>query len=86
MRLGGLIKRSHMVPMDPKGFDFCAKKLGKIQIFEFLGTKMPISRALLGPNGANFDTRTVGVSENFRSLAQDVLRYFGIMIISKNGP
>ena len=65
MRLGGLIKWSHMVLMDPQCFDFCAKKLGKIQIFDFLGTKMPISQALLGQNGRDFNTRTVGVWDKF---------------------
>ena len=45
----------------PKVNKIPLKKLGKIQIFVFLGTKMPIARALLGPNGRNFDTRTVGV-------------------------
>ena len=45
----------------PRVKKICFKKLGKIQIFVFLGTKMPIARALLGPNGRNFDTRTVGV-------------------------
>ena len=45
----------------PKVNKISLKKLGKIQIFVFLGTKMPIARALPGPNGQNFDTRTVGV-------------------------
>ena len=58
-----------VVPYGPYGppevLIFAQKNSGKFEFLILLGTKMPISRALLGPNGANFDTRTVGVSENF---------------------
>ena len=45
----------------PRVKKICFKKLGKNQIFVFLGTKIPMSRALVGPNGRDFNTRTVGV-------------------------
>ena len=49
----------------PRVKKICFKKLGKIQIFVFLGTKMPISRALIGQNGRCFNTRTVGLWDKF---------------------
>ena len=60
----------------PRVKKICLKKLGKIQIFVFLGTKMPISRALIGQNGRDFNTRTVGVWDKFYLIGP---RRFGIL-------
>ena len=56
---------NQVVPYGPYGppevLIFAQKNSGKFKFLIFWAQKMPISRALLGPNGTNFDTRTVGV-------------------------
>ena len=86
-RLGGLIKWSHMVPMDPQRFWFLRKKTRENSNFWFFcAQKCPF----LGPYLAQMDQILTQeqweYKKSFRSLVQDVLRYFGIMIFSKNGP
>ena len=56
---------NQVVPYGPYGppevLIFAQKNSGKFKFLIFLCKKMPIPRALLGPNGRNFDTRTVEV-------------------------